>query len=265
MYESKTSINNEKHGITGSTLKITALVTMLIDHIAAALLRRMISSGWINGYLGQGNIFADHIRTIYTIMRLIGRLGFPLFIFLLVEGFEHTRNKYKYLARLSAFAVISEIPFDIAFKLDCSEVLSGKIIEFTYQNVFFTLAIGLLVLICIFRVEQSGLNSIFKRICMILILLTGMAAAKVLHTDYSWVGVLAIFVMYMFRKNKVIAANYTCITLLLSSVSEVTAFLILPLIKAYNGMRGIKLKYVFYIFYPLHLLIIGMICVMMGI
>lgn len=265
MYESKAALNNRKHGITGSTLKIIALVTMLIDHIAAALLERMISSGWIGAYQGHGNIFADNIIIIYIVMRFIGRLGFPLFIFLLVEGFEHTRNKYKYLVRLSVFALISEIPFDIAFNLDCREVLSGKIIEFTYQNVFFTLAIGLLVLICIFRVEQSDMNSVLKRICMILILLTGMAAAKVLHTDYSWVGVLAIFVMYMFRKNKVRAANYTCITLLLSSGSEITAFLILPLIAAYNGMRGIKLKYVFYIFYPLHLLIIGLICVMMGI
>lgn len=248
MYKSKISSGGEKQGITGSTLKIVALVTMLIDHIGATILERMGSTG-----------------VLYIIMRLIGRLGFPLFIFLLVEGFEHTRNRWKYLLRLAIFAIASEIPFDIAFNLEASQVLNGKLIEFSYQNVFFTLAIGLLTLIFISKVEESSKETTAKRIGTVLIVIAGMAAAWVLHTDYSAFGVLAIVVMYIFRKDKIKATEYTCITLVISNVLEITAFLIMPLISAYNGKRGLNLKYIFYIFYPLHLLVLGGICILMGI
>lgn len=123
----------EKRGFSGSTIKIFAMITMLIDHTAAVVLQRIISAAQ------NSNTIADDsaLYSIYILMRSIGRLAFPIFCFLLVEGFLHTRNEKKYALRLAAFALISEIPFDLA--------LFGKI-NFGYQNVFFTLLIGLLVM-----------------------------------------------------------------------------------------------------------------------
>ena len=127
-----------KKGISGSTLKMIAIVTMVIDHIGAAVLARLLMVNGL-GELDQTN--ADAIMLwlsangalywTYTIMRMIGRVAFPIFCFLLVEGFLHTHDVKKYAMRLGLFALISEIPFDLAF--------SSKILEFNYQNVFFTL------------------------------------------------------------------------------------------------------------------------------
>ena len=117
----------KEEGISGSTLKLIGIVTMLIDHIAAAILVRMLRIKW-----------SDSLYSAYTFMRSIGRLGFPIFCFLLVEGVGRTRNKTKYALRLGMFALLSEIPFDLAF--------SAKVLEFEYQNVFFTLLFGMLAL-----------------------------------------------------------------------------------------------------------------------
>lgn len=119
-----------KKGISGSTLKLVAIGTMLIDHTAASVLERILYSG---------NNYSNTLNIIYVIMREIGRLAFPIFCFLLVEGIVHTHNKWKYAMRLAAFALISEIPFDLAFY--------GKPFFFGNQNVFFTLLIGLFVMI----------------------------------------------------------------------------------------------------------------------
>ena len=108
-----------KKGLTGSTLKIIAMIAMLIDHIGAAVLVRVIrSTGDMSLYEG------------YTILRKIGRIAFPIFCFLLVEGFIHSSDKKKYALRLGIFALLSEVPFDLAFQ--------SKVVGFEYQNVFFT-------------------------------------------------------------------------------------------------------------------------------
>ena len=136
----------KKKGISGSTLKMIAIVTMLIDHIGAAVLARLLMVNGL-GELDQTNTDAimqwlsanGALYGTYTVMRMIGRVAFPIFCFLLVEGFLHTHDVKKYAMRLGLFALLSEIPFDLAF--------SSKILEFNYQNVFFTLFIGLLTMI----------------------------------------------------------------------------------------------------------------------
>lgn len=115
-------------GLSGSTLKLIAIITMLIDHIGAAVIARLLIAG-------QGS---EMLYKIYYAMRAVGRVAFPIFCFLLVEGFFYTGSRKKYALRLFGFALLSEIPFDLAF--------SGKILEFGYQNVFFTLLIGLLTI-----------------------------------------------------------------------------------------------------------------------
>lgn len=145
---------NTKTGITGSTLKIIAIVCMLIDHIGAVILERYLYANGLSYKTmqmmvegGFGNLQKVVIADL--ILRLIGRLAFPIFCFLLVEGFYYTSNRAKYVLRLFLFALISEVPFDFAFK--------NSWLEFSYQNVFFTLTIGLLTI--------WGIDEIQKRIC----------------------------------------------------------------------------------------------------
>ena len=113
----------KKKGISGSTLKIIAMITMLIDHIGAAVcMRMMLAEGFgdLNGAAEETikawvTVHADLYSTYYM-FRMIGRIAFPIFCFLLVEGFKHTKDAKKYAIRLFAFALISEIPFDLAFQ-----------------------------------------------------------------------------------------------------------------------------------------------------
>lgn len=252
----------EKKGIAGSTLKMIAIITMLIDHTAAVVLMRSMIAQNLSFMIVKS---AAPIVILYYVMRSIGRLGFPIFIFLLMEGLEHTRNKWKYLLRLVIFALVSEIPFDFAFNLSRGQISAGQIIEFGYQNVFFTLAIGLLTVIGLQAIQETEWNTIIKIVVNMGITIAGMGLGLFLRTDYSAVGVLAIVIMYLFRKRKLLAAAMTCVVLLLSNVFEISAFLILLPIGFYNGKRGWKLKWVFYAFYPVHLLVLWLICLGMGI
>lgn len=205
----------KEKGISGSTLKIIAIVSMLIDHTAAVLLT------------GSEN---------YMLYRSIGRLAFPIFCFLLVEGYIHTHDVKKYAIRLAVFALISEIPFDLAF--------SGKIVNIGGQNVFFTLLIGLAVL--------YAMNQTKKTTGKLLAAVLGMLAAGILQTDYSWIGVAAIVVLYQTRANRMwqsLAGAF----MFFWEPQAIVAFL--P-IYFYNGKRGISMKYFFYIFYPAHLLVL---------
>ena len=134
--------------LSNEALKWIAMGTMLIDHIGSSLIE--------GGLLNLSNpdsiplIAASELgRQLYlldTVLRLIGRIAFPIFCFLLVEGFLHTKNLKRYLLRLGLFALISEIPFDLS--------LFGTLFEATYQNVFWTLLFGLLVLTCLRFVEE---------------------------------------------------------------------------------------------------------------
>lgn len=245
-------------GISGSTIKIIAIISMLIDHTAVVFFEGMLEQG-------KDVLFGIPLMSIYYGMRSIGRLGFPIFIFLMVEGLEHTRNKWKYLLRLLLFAAVSEIPFDMAFNLGTTEIFSGRLIEFGYQNVFFTLAIGLLVCIGIQAAEAKPWNPYLKVLLNFAMAAAGMALAEFLQTDYAGIGVLAIVIMYLLRRRRIPAVAASCLILLLfSSVLEVFAFLILLPVGFYNGKRGLKLKWVFYIFYPAHLLILWLIAYQMG-
>ena len=138
---SETIVTKEKRrGIPGSTLKLIAIFVMLIDHIAATVISNILVSVnfFMMGSAASQDPYYQTMSAVYFIMRMIGRLGFPLFCFLLVEGFIHTRNKLKYVIRLALLCLISEIPFDLAF--------SGQVFYTGYQNVFFTLLIGFVVM-----------------------------------------------------------------------------------------------------------------------
>lgn len=260
-----------KKGLNGSTLKMIAIITMLIDHIGAVVLTRILMqrglaelaytdmATQINWLMENGVLY----YTMFFMRMTLGRLAFPIFCFLLVEGFQKTHDVKKYAIRLGLFALVSEIPFDLS--------LSSSPFNLQYQNVFFTLFVGLLTLIGIKAVEKQNWNRVLKILTGIVITVIGMVVAKLLHTDYDAVGVLLIVALYVFRKRKAWQIISGCLVLgpgtllLMKSLSEVLAMLSFLFIGFYNGERGWKLKYVFYLFYPLHLLILYLICVLMGI
>lgn len=249
----------EKIGISGSTLKLIAIITMLIDHIGAALLTRIIiDKGILEAIVYDANGIAglsqeDIILYYgYRIMRLIGRIAFPIFCFLLVEGFLKTRDVKKYMLRLLGFAFLSEIPFDLAF--------AGKIFYWEYQNVMFTLLIGVFVMMIFRWIENKGLHIGIQLILQIITLAVGMEIAYLMHTDYQAIGVFCILLFYILRDQKVWKIIAGC----LAFAWEITAPLAFVPIAFYNGKRGWNMKYFFYFFYPVHLLIIYLICLALG-
>lgn len=238
-------------GVSASTLKLFAVITMLIDHIAAVVVIRML----------QANGSQDMLVT-YNVMRQIGRIAFPIYCFMLVEGLAHTRNQWKYAARLGGFALLSEIPFDLAFH--------GEVLEYSYQNVFFTLVIGLLTMIVIEEIEtrtHGEKNTAgrwpFKQILVVITCAAGMGLAYLLRTDYGPRGVACILIMYFLRKRRwlELVAGYIAFVVLLQEIAALPAFLALAF---YHGRKGFDAKVFFYGFYPVHLLLLYLVYVLLG-
>ena len=175
------------------------------------------------------------------VFRYIGRISFPIFCFLLVEGFCHTHDIFGYMARLGAFALMSEIPYDLAF--------NGEVLEFTHQNVFFTLLLGVILM----YVLEKGGEWPQKAVEVLLV----MWMAVFFHTDYGYRGILLIFIFYQLRRFRwaKIGCGAAWNLIWNRSIQGYGAFAMIP-IALYNGSRGKKMKYFFYIFYPAHLLIL---------
>jgi hypothetical protein len=174
-------------------LKWIAMTSMLIDHIGYVFL--------------QGTSY-------YIWFRAIGRIAFPLYCFLLVEGFFHTHNLKNYCIRIAIWAVVTEIPFDL--------MASGTPFAPNYQNVLFTLLLGLFAMI------SCNLSARFVLVpCCIF-------GGYLLHSDYGAFGVLLILVFYLYRPQ------------------------ILSLFAFYNGKKGnSKLpSWFYYAFYPVHMLVL---------
>ena len=210
--------------LSGTTLKWIAVISMLIDHTAEVL-------------INHNAALTDPIwAQIYVLMRGIGRIAFPIYAFLLVEGFLHTRDVKKYLARMLTFAVVSEIPFDLA--------VFHTPFYWGYQNVFFTLFLGLLALAGENVLHQSsGMFAgagLWKQ-AFVLILCVG--TAQLINCDYGAFGVFFIILLYM----TVLGA--------ISLIWELPGILAFIPIRLYNGTRGrCGNRYFFYAFYPAHLL-----------
>ena len=236
--------------MSSKALKIFALLSMTVDHLAASVIKVLISQG-------------HDLRLLSDNMRALGRLAFPIYGFLLVEGFMHTRNLKKYLGSLLVLAVISEIPFNLG-------VSPGKLSYPVHQNVFLTLFLGLALM--------SACQWLFERfegdmIAWDLMLLLGAAVGIIawyMNSDYRFGGIFMVLAMYMVRKAfgsdgesmlcRGLMVFAGCLVLWLYTSSESYAFLaILPVIY-YNGKRGnIRHKYFYYLYYPAHLLVFGLI------
>lgn len=198
--------------LSNAVLKNIAYFSMLIDHFFAVVFWEMIQRYSMAGYE------TDRLRGIYSAGRAIGRIAFILFAYLAVEGFCYTRNRKKYLLRLGSFAFLSEIPFDLAF--------SRKVFDWKSQNVYFTLFLGVLVLVmwewvskrvCLLKRQNVRRNTacIRRDICywmriaglrcvQLIFVISGCVAAYCMRTDYKYMGVLLIFAFYLLHGKSVL-------------------------------------------------------------
>lgn len=232
--------------LSGNQLKMIAVISMLIDHTAVVFIENRIlrgSSPYQSGTTEAMAYFAGW-RQIDMVMRGIGRLAFPIFCYLMVEGFLHTRDVRRYGARLLAFALLSEIPFDLA--------VFDRWFYPNYQNVYVTLFLGLLALIGLKKFQGEG--SMWKQALTVAVCCCGAALLK---SDYGAFGVFFVVLLYLLygqvRQQTILGA--------IALAWEVTAPLAMIPIRMYDGTRGKRnLKWFFYIFYPAHLLILYLLC-----
>ena len=232
------SLAKRRSPVSSYTLKLIAVVSMLIDHSAQAI-RPLLE------------------RDTYRMLRHVGRLAFPLFCFLLVEGLRHTHDRRKYLGALAMFALISELPFDRAF-------WSGWV-DLGHQNVFFTLSLGLLAAMLWDMLTQGGGDCPpWRGIAAIGCAIALGAAAHYMETDYGAMGVALILVMVLLRdrpwvRDLVAGGVLAAMIPFGSHWIELFGVLAFPLFHLYNGQRGRQSKYFFYVFYPAHLLLLALI------
>ena len=244
--------------ITSFILKVVAIISMLIDHTTEALYNVIPGEWW----------------GLYDLGRIIGRTAFPLFCFMIVEGYYHTRNKWRYLGSLALLAFISELPFDSMFSR------TDFRFEYSYQNVFFTLVMGLFAIILVDGINKNVKNIVLSIILQITIILPIMFAGLEISSDYGVIGVILIMTIYYFEKLQVLFLRFSenfaserirfifagiavfiwlvGYDLFSGRIIETFGLPAVILIMLYNGKRGeYKIpKYVFYLFYPLHLILL---------
>ena len=202
--------------MTGFQLKLLAMLAMTADHIGA--------------------VFFPEI----PLLRWIGRLAMPVLCFFIGEGLRHTRSPRRYLLRLTGFALLSELPFDLAF-------YGG--IEWGHQNVYFTLALGLLAL---WAIQSRGMEGW-------LLALTAALAAELLGCDYGMYGVLLILLLDRFHRarSEQLAAAALLNLAFFGLQTQTMSWIALPLLWLYNGKRGRDDRRLFYLYYPAHLCVLG--------
>lgn len=210
--------------IDRSVLKWIAVLTMVIDHVGAIL-------------------FPDQIW-----MRVIGRVAFPVYAYCLAEGFRYTSDYRRYLGRLALFAILSEIPFDLAFY--------GVPFSFAHQNVFFTLTLGLILLWVLERCREQLLlcAGAFAVLCFL---------AQALHMDYGAGGLLMVFAFYLAQQGTSPWIGWGIFVFInlfgyAGGVQWAAILALLP-IGLYSGKAGKKKQRFFYWIYPLHLLLLWII------
>lgn len=228
------SMERRKFGLSSFSLHLLAMLFMLCDHLCLTLLPELPE------------------------LRCVGRLAFPMFAFMAVEGFFHTKSFKNYLLRLLLLAVISEIPFNL--------LVGGTLFYPEKQNVIWTLMLGLC---CIWAFEfgKSAKSARELALCG-LVMVGSFAAAVILKVDYSGAGVLLMLMFYLLRneKNKVwrfVLLGMAILALLGGLSPDLSqqdfAVLSLVFIWLYDGRQGVHGKLVKaanYLFYPVHMLIL---------
>ena len=239
-----------KKGISQEGLKLVACLTMLIDHIGYEIVYPILFVS------APALLRPDGAYRLYLFCRSVGRIAFPIFAFLLVEGIYHTRNRKRYALRLAVGALLSEIPFNL--------VVSGRVF-WHQQSIMVTLLLGFGAVICM----EKCRNPAWKPVAAVPFAL----AAEVLMADYGWAGVvlIAMFALSRDAYGKNLMRFFAMVILfhyMPSYIFEIGGFsvpmqvlgsLSMIFIAAYDGRKltGSKAaQWAFYLFYPVHLLLL---------
>ena len=219
--------------LSGAALKYIAIGSMLADHVNKAIILRVLSED-----------SALWLQAISSVFSAVGRFAFPIFFFMLVEGFYNTRNRWRYLRNLILFAIVSELPFDLFMWSDHLLAYCQR------QNIYFSLAFALCVIWLVDRVKEKGSSGLALAM---LICLAGCLVAWLGRVDYGAKAILIILAFYFFRSNRLLASGMGYLVVF-RTVWALPSFAALNL---YNGQRGRQNKWLFYWFYPAHLLLLG--------
>ena len=214
-------------GLTGNQLKILALIFMTADHIGYMLLPQLV------------------------FLRCIGRLAMPIFAWMIAEGCRYTKNRVRYFGMIFAVGLLCQIVYLV-------------FMQSLYMCVLITFSMSVLLIFSIDYVLQKKkflsillLCAVLAGVCYVCLFLPGRLPGTDFYIDYGIFGVILPVVIYIAKtkKQKLLAAVGVLILLVLSNGPiQWFALLALPLLAMYNGRRGkIKMKYLFYIYYPLHL------------
>lgn len=218
-----------KKFLSNFDLKIIAIITMTIDHIGAIM---------------YPNI---------DIFRIIGRISFPIFAFLLVEGFKHTSNKLKYFLRLILFAIITQPIYDYAFKNHELNIL------FTFSLSFLLLSSLEFIKKIINKYSKGIENYLYKTVFYSLIYILFVLFSIILNVDYQALGISLVFIFYLVPNLYLSFLLYLlAVIFLATNTIQFYSLLSFLFIYMYNGEKGKNIKYFFYLYYPLHLLILKM-------
>lgn len=259
----------QRGGVTGAVLKWVAVITMVIDHVTACFLLNA------RGSSGRALMYdLPHGVAVYYFFRGVGRLAFPIFCFLLVEGYVHTRSRRRYITRLLIFAALSEIPFKLVFFPNARNL---------HLDTLFTLSLGFAVIWAIDelwnycfgekgRWHQRAREGLLRdqekehsgRPGTVALFTAGAAAAiaaasviaEMTGCDYSYGGVCLIVLFYVLWRSRTLSCTIPWMWITIYNSFEMWSFPSFILIRCYNGKKGRQVKYFFYIFYPAHLLVL---------
>lgn len=216
--------------MTSFVLKIIGILTMICDHLSYAIFGK------------------------FTILNVIGRIAFPIFAYQLVVGYTNTKNKEKHILKLLIFSIISQIPFMMFLSTFTNQIII---------NVFFTFFIALVALYIYDKCKNKFLA--------FLIVVGFSIVAQLINTDYGMFGIILVYIFYLFKDKKAIMVTCAFILFLIKYLINIIQYpymnleyllciiaisISLTIILFHNKKEGPKLKYFFYIFYPLHLLIL---------
>lgn len=244
-----------KRGISQEGLKLLACVTMLIDHVGYALIYPVYQQHSIAGVHMISSV--KLLYTAYLLLRCIGRLSLPVFAFLLMEGFHHTKNRKKYAIRLLIGAILSEIPYNL--------VVSGSLLWHYQQSIMITLVLGFLALIAMERCRKPA----WKSVAMI----PFAVVSELMNADYGWGGVvlIALFELTRTMYNRNLIRFFGMVVLFHYIPSVMLQFgnfavpmqalgaLSMLFIAAYDGRKishSKAVQWAFYLFYPVHLAVL---------
>ena len=231
----------EKYSLTVFHIKLLAFCLMVADHIGTAFVLPHTAN-------------SAEAYSIYVTLNLIGRFAFPLYLFLIIEGIKHTRSGVRYAGRILFCAVCSELFFDYA--------LSGHI-DFSHQNVMFTLFIGVTAVFCS-KILVKPNNHKHLRLLIAYIIIPAAAAfsAWLIRSDYGAYGIVALYAMYLTDRFTFGEFTYLTGTVVLCFMSpiEAVALIAVPLLSHYEGAHGRKIPAaLWYGLYPGHLAVIALI------